>query len=263
MSITRHSAPGITSAQGPTIISGDPFSGYTNQTSFEGSEADMRNLAVSYANFGWTIKITIRTDAVSGENYASLEVSKPDDTFIPPVIWEVDNVRIDKHILDCIEVPLLQGLSTDTKHAIEDRVRKSNSPKPAAKSGEDPNKIEALISLMTTGTDAKRVLVRSIKRTQVLPYANAPVWATTYEDKIISRNTFIAAFSIPSWLQPFCPAGPVDGVQTDTKTGLTTQWGYLVDGVDGNPNGRNRMQWQQTFTFNNWSVYPYGIYEVA
>lgn len=251
-------------AQGLEIISGDAFSGYTYQTSFEGDDTALRNLAVDYGNAGYTIKYTSRKDATS-TNYATLEVSKPDDTVLPPIIWHVNNQRIDKHLLDAIETPLVKGLSSDTKHAIEDRCRKSNSPKPAAKNGENPDQIEALISLMTTGTDSKRVLLRTIKRTQVLPYGKLPAngWATTYEDKVISRSTLIAAFTVPPWLQPFLPVEPVGGVQRDPVTKLDTMWGFLVDGVDGDPNAKQRQTWEQVFTWNNWSVYPNGIYEPA
>src|SRR5689334_22091703 len=97
-----------TLVQGPTVSKGDPYTGVTTSTSYEGTEAAVRAQFIFLFNQGWTCEMTTRT-ATTGENYATLNASKADDFVLPPVIWEINGVKVNRNILECSELPFVAG----------------------------------------------------------------------------------------------------------------------------------------------------------
>jgi hypothetical protein len=116
--------------------------------------------------------------------------------------------------------------------------------------------------------DASKIArpVKVFKKIQVLPYSRTPSWTKQYEGKVVSKNTLISLYEVPSWLIPELPDDPVSGIQIDPVTKLNLMYGYFVGGIDGQSNARQRMQWEQDFTYDRWLVYSgdrdwYGLYQ--
>lgn len=245
---------------GNTTISGHAFSDVALTP-----PAAIVNYCIAKRNTGWGVSIANVPEShkwTFTATYNDDQILNENETWIPDIIWEIEQVDDHKSLLACIDRPFIKSLSTNTKQLIEYAVKHASTTSKLTSEAEVKQLPAARITrnLLLNGVESFGTFSTVVKRTLILPSSANPKWMLVNDNCVLTKAYFVSKYSVPYEKAILIPAGDTT-IQTvneyDTLCGYRQSPAFTVS-IPG-----NKTQYIQKWTYGRWSVGNNGGYDVV
>lgn len=252
--------------QTETKLSTDPKNNGSTVYSFTGDETLVRNKALQMVAAGYAVDI--QPDGPFWNLNCTINYNAEDNPgeVEPSSQWELILNGEEEGILES-DRPIITGLTTKTKTAIEYKVKHPESKALWVEKERVTNTAYMAVAgeiyaLMASGVKSRRIFTQTLKRTITVSTRFNVSWLQDTAGKVLSTGVMIGRYAIPAQVAVLLkPTSTVVLNQNDGNAYNQIQcvYGWLDNGVSYRLSSQDKIQISQEWLYNKWATALYDV----
>src|SRR6266568_1111321 len=234
--------------------------GASTTIEYHGTQNQVISNALVFQSYdGW--ETTIDNPLSQGGGSWKLTATYPEDLLTgnpstPAPVWTIEPHALERNVLECTDRAFIADLTTEIKNRIEYVLKVPTTKTDLFPSGSTVNQklhAQTAYNLMRVGVEGRQEFTIAVKRTLIVSRLVNVQWALVNNNRVLSKSFLVSDYFVDNATALFMPQS--SGVTTDTN-GIATMFGYLENRPTRQTLANNKVQLEQQWVYNKWSVGP-------